>query len=1020
MRSNDGVYSPSEQGGILKATASTNSHSRPAVSGGRQAQQTGSSGRSSVFNGKRVSSHQSHRATATTPDEGKCFEDAFWGKKILQRRQITPADVLTAYGNDRTSLRSGFFLQKLYLENIPHDNKKITPDQVVQEFNRKPDRNNKCQLAIARFKAECCLRGLLLNGQQVTPDAVVKDFPDSPEGKLGIARFKAECCLRGLPLNGQQIRPAAVVKAFPGSPHGKLGIARFKAECCLRGQALNGQQVTPDAVVKDFPESPEGKRGKARFKAECCLRGLLLNGQQVTPDTVVKDYQAARAILELARFKAECCLRGLLLNSQQVLPDAVVKDFPDSPEGKLGLARFKAECCPRGLSLNGQQVTPDAVVKDYQAAGAALELARFKELCCLRGLAFNGRQVTPDAVVKDFPDSSEGKLAIARFKAECCLKGLVLNGQQVTPDAVVKDYQAAGAALELARFKELCCLRGLALNGRQVTPDAVVKDYQAAGAALELARFKELCCLKGLALNGRQVTPDAVVKDFPDSSEGKLAMARFKAECCLKGLVLNGQQVTPDAVVKDYQAAGAALELARFKALCCLRGLALNGRQVIPDAVVEDYERGGWLLEKAIFYSQLALHAKELNSACLDTQKVLAAFNDVPGDHSSRQAEYLMQRLKQPQRYDETDDTQDTIQQAWQILNSVSIKNDEQRRLQCILKFMAMQYQLLIDHQCVSAEAVWQTITTLRRSFQNSRLRFFFLARCYITNQPVDGRPIHKNEVLECLQSFPEGSKLGHALSRWFEQCSARANIMDQLLFKPDNTVPERSNDRSNNHSVNSVKEKAESASVTRAATVNAAQNREQALKQTLQTGTALSPVQQARQFNTLTLKALEIIQEINGGYTDPPIVITGSYARFLQHRCSSFNDIDIICATEVAARTLLDRLRALNTDEDADIPKRILIWPMHGCQEIKLPKAYNIVLREGDFRTKAMGLQVNVDTRLMYGNVQRLSVCVPGVEKSVCCLPFAEETGLLNDTLKHLVDNLVLLTEQLRKSRVG
>ncbi|WP_175404862.1 hypothetical protein, partial [Endozoicomonas atrinae] len=71
----------------------------------------------------------------------------------------------------------------------------------------------------------CCLRGLLLTPdgkqkpEQVTPDAVVKDFPDSPEGKLGIARFKEQCCLRGLLL----------------TPDGKQ----------------KPEQVTPDAVVKD-------------------------------------------------------------------------------------------------------------------------------------------------------------------------------------------------------------------------------------------------------------------------------------------------------------------------------------------------------------------------------------------------------------------------------------------------------------------------------------------------------------------------------------------------------------------------------------------------------------------------------------------------------------------------------------------------------------------------------------------------------------------------------------------------
>ncbi|WP_422467640.1 MULTISPECIES: hypothetical protein [unclassified Endozoicomonas] len=59
-------------------------------------------------------------------------------------------------------------------------------------------------------------------------------FPDSPEGKLGVARFKAECCLRGLPLKGRWITPDEVVTAFPDSSKGKLGIAHFKVACCLR------------------------------------------------------------------------------------------------------------------------------------------------------------------------------------------------------------------------------------------------------------------------------------------------------------------------------------------------------------------------------------------------------------------------------------------------------------------------------------------------------------------------------------------------------------------------------------------------------------------------------------------------------------------------------------------------------------------------------------------------------------------------------------------------------------------
>ncbi|WP_257296927.1 hypothetical protein [Endozoicomonas sp. YOMI1] len=154
-------------------------------------------------------------------------------KKPLQGRQFTSAGVLAAYGNDTTSLRSGFFPQKLCLQNILHNSRKVTPDQVIQEFKREPDRNNKYKVAIARFKEECCLRGLVLNGQPVTPDAVVKDF-QAIRATLELARFKEQCYLRRLPLSGQQVTPDAVVKAFPDSPEGKLGIARFKEKYCLK------------------------------------------------------------------------------------------------------------------------------------------------------------------------------------------------------------------------------------------------------------------------------------------------------------------------------------------------------------------------------------------------------------------------------------------------------------------------------------------------------------------------------------------------------------------------------------------------------------------------------------------------------------------------------------------------------------------------------------------------------------------------------------------------------------------
>ncbi|WBA80270.1 hypothetical protein [Endozoicomonas sp. GU-1] len=477
-----------------------------------------------------------------------------------------------------------------------------------------------------------------------------------------------------------------------------------------------------------------------------------MNGRQVTPDLVIMGFpDTQEGKLARARFKTTCCLKNLLLNGRQVTPDEAARDFPDSPESTLGLLFFKAECCLRGLMLNGLPVTPEAVVQDYQTARATMALARFKEQCCLKGLTLNGRLVSPEAVVKAFPDSPEGKLEIARFTAECCLKGLALSGWRVTPEAVIKKFPAS--------------------------PEG----------KLGLTHFKAECCLRGVPLNGRQVTPDEVVQGFPDSPEGKLGIARFKADCCLRSLPLNGEQLTPDLVVTAFPDNPAGkLGLVRFKAECCLKGLPLAGQPVTPDAVVKDFQRGGWLFENAIFYALLALNGRALNDSYLDNQKVLSAFNKALGNYSLKQAEYLIQRLVQSQRYNAIKEAREIIHQAWQILNGVPVK-EEQRRLQCILQFIAMQLELPIDHQKVSAAQVWQSIQTLRCSFQKSQIHFFFLAHCCITGQPVNERQIDKDQVLEYLKNFPEGSNLRKALGSWFEQCRSEDSVLDCLLFKREN-----------------------------------------------------------------------------------------------------------------------------------------------------------------------------------------------------------------------------------------
>ncbi|WP_175404777.1 hypothetical protein, partial [Endozoicomonas atrinae] len=156
---------------------------------------------------------------------------------------------------------------------------------------------------------------------------------------------------------------------------------------------------------------------------------------------------------------------------------------------------------------------------------------------------------------------------------------------------------------------------------------------------------------------------------------------------------------------------------------------------------------------------------------------------------------------------------------------------------------------------------------------------------------------------------------------------------------------------------------KAENTFVTQTVNASAAQT----LKQWLNVGGASLPDNQVTRLNPLTLEALDIIQEINSSYTNPPILITGSFSRFLQNRCSSFKDIDIICTTEESARTLFEKLQKLNAERGAEVPQSIIIWPIPGCPEIKLPTAFNIHLKEGDLGTKSMGLQLSIEARVTH-----------------------------------------------------
>lgn len=991
-------------------------------------QKGGEHGRySSSFHSRKLTSQFPYQnRTANHHFDGKTLENAFWQQRPLAGRNATPIDVMTAYKKDHTSLRPGLFLSKLYLKGIPFNGGKITPNQVVDEFNRARDRNDKCQLSIAIFMEQCCLNNLLFKqkGQQkperVTPDAVVKAYPDSPEGKVAIARFNEQCCLRRLPLHGQLVTPDAVIKTFR-AVKAPLELARFMEHCCLNRLLL----------------TPDGR----------------LNPEPVTPDAVAQAFRAAKAPLEIARFKEQCCLRGLLF----------LHDGKQEPE----------------------QVTPDEVMKAYREYPQdKLSPARFIEQCCLRGLYLSGQQVTPDAVIMAFPDSPSGKLGLARFQGRCCLRGFLLGGQQVTPDAVVNTFPNSPLGkLGLARFMEACCLRGLLLRGRQVAPDEIVTTFlQSLEQKLSLARFKEACCLKGLLLNGQLVTPDAVVASFSDIPEGKKDIAYFQAECCLRGLSLGGQQVTPDKVVEDYEKGGWQSAKAMFYAQLALNGKKLQGSYLANHQVLEAFNK----LPGDQSYSQADYLLKRLHTLAGydETDEALETFqqawqilNNAPVKDDENYQQVCVLHFIALQ-YDLPVDQRYSADQILQTINSL---RRSFRKTRFLFFFLAYCFN---SNQSIGGQKVRidQVLACLQRLPAGSKIRralecwferlgtrcdavivdkllFFKRAKPLMMggdddhpekyhpsarqseraenltapppsgNNPM-GLPAKRVEVYVGTDAqgcfYPQriieyrhdgkvrsGSAPGDTFLRNGPAItsphsdilgSVQAEPVEIPCRPPSSGHPERS---PATFSVNENKAIIKGQSPVSAV---AAQN----LKQMLNINEPTAS--QSRVLHPLILGTLEMIQEINGTYDKAVILITGSFSRYLQGGCPSFNDIDLICITEGAAEVLMARLQTQNSEGDTDVAQIVTIRAIPGCPQIKLPKMYNIKLIEGDLGIKAVELQATIDNRGTPGNTDLAPIHLPGVERPVLCLPIHAEAQLVIEALSFLADHLDLLTEQLQK----
>ena len=569
---------------------------------------------------------------------GKKLEDAYWSSRELMGYKITPVDVIIGYLNDSSSLRTAFFLQKLCLRRICYGNWSVSPEEVIAAFRRNKGQKNKCDLAVARFKSECCLTGLPLHGEPITADSVVEELKQL-NATLELARFQNACCRKGIVIFGQPI-PAETVLENYQAIDAKLEQARFLQECCLTGLALHGQHVTADEVISQFPATRLGRLGAARFRGECFLHGLPLNGEQISAETVACNYQMIVATLELAHFMETCCLHNVTLNGQAVTPrqvlqsyqttkaeldqalfkqqcylnnlsiagvsltpESVVGGFPNTQRGRLGIACFKAQCFLRHLQLNGQLLAPESVAREFRTIGAALELLRFKAQCCLKAIPVSGQQLLPEALTAAF-ESIAATMELARFKAQCCLTGLWLYGHPIAPAEVINEFPPSQKGkLEAALFKAQCCLKGLLVGELTISPEAVLADFQALAARLEEANFKAQCCLAHRCIEGQAVTPQAVLDTFPPSPTGQRAAACFTMACCLQGLA----PASPSTVVDTLADTKALTELAYFKEQCCLTGLHMAERMINPEEVISEYQAANVPLEAMRFQAQCCL-----------------------------------------------------------------------------------------------------------------------------------------------------------------------------------------------------------------------------------------------------------------------------------------------------------------------------------------------------------------------------------------------------------------------------
>lgn len=948
---------------------------------------------------------------------------------LLDGQTIAPESIIRDFLAINEKLALTRFRQSCFENGLLINGKQVSPEKVIAEFQALGNK-----LGEIRFKESCCLSGRMLNGRPISPDSLTADFR-AANAPLELARFKEICHRDNLTIAGQPVTTRDVLDSFPCSRLGKLGQARFQATCCLEGKPISGKPVSTETVVESY--SAVGARLElARFKEACCLNNLTVNGQLITTDEVADNYRACGAKLELARFWHICYQQSLWLEGKPVSPEAVVKNHR-TLGAMMDLLTFREWCCVNGQKLYGRHITAESVVNGYKGRrDEKINIARFMAKCCLQGLLLHNLPVTPEEVVSRFPVSHNGRMGLAIFKEGCFLRGLHIHGQPVTAESVLECYpQSEEGRFGRARFLEECCLKGLRWRDKPISPQLVIDSFPPhIMGKLGIARFKERCFLKGLSVKGKLLTSEAVAEGFPTNQEGVLGLGHFMGRCCLWGIPLHGQPVTPEAVMNVLQKANSRAACAAFLADCflrdlrldgkrvqardvldayplnqggrhqmiflkrqaCLNGLKLLGKYVTPEQVVNDCHQENRLLDKAIFCAQLALRAIKLNGKYLTNAQVLQAFSQVPGGCNIKKVEFLTQRLMALPP--ENDEAETIVEQTRQILEAAPLRDEINRYQHCVLQFLALQNDLMVLGKPVSPEQLWELIRTLRVSFNNTRLQFYFLAHCYCRGIVLEGRSVTAQQVLDCLNQIPQ-SKVRHYLGCWFEETRYQPNcedVVSQLLPAP--------------------------ATPRRLTAMNIPRPRHpkrvDVYVDNLASGSPVltriveyfdDPPAPALIRGT-TCKALNIVHSIRN------LPITGSFSRYLQGIGDGFNDIDLLGTTQ-AIKLLISRLTTQLGEMNSAPPCKVFAQMVPGCPQLHLPDMCSITLVEGDYGHKLPVMQVSVYPPQTLQTFQTIESRLPTSDgEPATCLSFITEVRLMSDTLQFLESQLDPLTAQLQR----